>query len=144
MSQRLAVVLLFVSLMPLRGGEPDPSKARVEGTVVDEAGKPVAGVVVRGRQWRSESADISSTTDGQGVFRMVLDGPSAQAQRIIASVEGGKRQGFVALDYSANDLVTKVRIVLKPARTVTVRVVNDQNDPVLAASVGLLEYSIPL
>jgi Carboxypeptidase regulatory-like domain len=141
---RTVAFCMWVISTSLFAAEPDPSKGRVEGVVVDEAGKPVAGATVRASRWQRDKADVSDKTVANGSFRLVFDSPTVQIQRLIASADGGKRQGFVAIDYSANDQVTNVRIVLKPARTLTVRVVNELKDPVLAASVSLLEYSLPL
>src|SRR5439155_19580582 len=54
----------------------DASRARIEGVVVDEAGKPVAGVTVGVVKVR-ESAGPTARTAADGSFRLVLDAPSA-------------------------------------------------------------------
>ncbi len=86
---------------------------------------------------------ISGDTNAEGRFRLVFPQGSVHYQTLIASADGGKRQGLVEVAHTANDLVTNVRIILKPARAITVRVVNELQDPVIGASVGLFEQLTP-
>jgi hypothetical protein len=141
MCRRFAILFALLAALPTAGAEPDLSKARVEGVVVDESGKPVAGVHILVTRWRPPV--ISGDTNADGKFRLVFPQGSVRYQTLIASTDGGKRQGLIEISDTANDLVTNVRIVLKPARAITVRVVNDMNDPVIGASVGLFEHLTP-
>lgn len=142
MCHRLAFLFALIVALPTAGAEPDLSKARVEGIVVDESGKPVAGAHIQVTRLRPPV--ISTDANAEGRFRLVLPQGSVRYQTLIASADGGKRQGLVEIAHTANDLVTNVRIILKPARAITVRVVNDMNDPVIGASVGLFEHLTPI
>ena len=52
---------------------PDPSKARIEGVVVDEAGKPVAGALVRLLNYHLPPEMALAHTGADGSFRLVVD-----------------------------------------------------------------------
>src|SRR5215470_11273183 len=86
----------FVLALP--GGAPaadaappgDVSRARIEGVVVDEAGKPVEGAVVRATSWGEKRADpVRTGQDGR--FCLVLDAPVANHRHVLADRDGGAR-----------------------------------------------------
>jgi beta-lactamase regulating signal transducer with metallopeptidase domain len=56
---------------------PDASKARIEGVVVDEEGKPVAGAAVSVLKTSAQAAAEIVRSAADGTFRLVLDEPSA-------------------------------------------------------------------
>jgi hypothetical protein len=72
----------------------DPSKARVEGVAVDEAGKPVAGAVVSTVRSHVGSEGSSVRTAVDGAFRLLLDEASARYETIVATADDGRRQGM--------------------------------------------------
>src|SRR5205823_938196 len=81
----VAGVRLGAAPVPKADGPPDPSKAVVTGTVVDEAGRPVAGAVVRSLRSRLKEPPPQTTTAADGTFRMVLDQPSLAHETILAA-----------------------------------------------------------
>jgi hypothetical protein len=116
----------------------DVSKARIEGAVVDEAGRPVEGATVRAPDWDTEGDRGTVRTRRDGRFRLVLDAPLASYRQVLASSDGGARQGLAhtdALDFRAT---VDLRVVLKPCREVTVQVVDDRKKPVPGAFVVVL------
>src|SRR5262249_30024031 len=117
----------------------EPARARVEGVVVDEAGKPVAGVTV-GVVRVGKSAGPTARTAADGSFRLVLDAPSALYETVLATADGGARQGIVRFQDTVLPSVAKVRLVLKPSRALTVRVSDARKAPVAGADVGVLDY----
>jgi beta-lactamase regulating signal transducer with metallopeptidase domain len=116
----------------------DPSKARVEGVVVDEAGKPVGGATVASLDWRRRPTQVR--TAGDGSFRLVLDSPSARYHTLTATSAGGARQGIFRYGDTVLPRVARARLVLKPARTMTVRVSDAAGRPVEGAAVGLIAH----
>jgi len=116
----------------------DLSKARIDGIVVDEAGKPVAGAVVTvfGLKSAVDGKPVRSTLDG--TFRVLLDAASARHVSLLASVNDGARQGLFEYHDTVLARVAQARIVLKPSRKLPVRVVDSFKKPVAGASVGLI------
>lgn len=141
---RIVALCAFLWSVPLVAAEPDPSKARIEGVVVDEGGKPVAGATVSMVRYGPRMPLATATTNADGTFRLISDTATVHHRILLASTDKGKHQGVWQVEGPALDLVTPARIVLKPARSIVVRVVNDLKDAVLGASVGLMGYSMPL
>ena len=144
MDRRLAILFALALTLPALGAEPDLSKARIEGIVFDEAGKPVAGANIRTARSGRDKTSITGTTDRDGKFRLVFNRSSVRYQILIASANEGRLQGLVEIMDTANDLVTKVQITLRPAREITVHAVNELKDPVIGAAVGLFELASPI
>jgi RNA polymerase sigma factor (sigma-70 family) len=90
----------------------DVSQAQVDGLVVDEAGKPVAGVKVA--SLGDQSAEARSGLDG--TFRLILHSPSARYETIVASTDDGARQGIFAFNDTVLVNPARARLVLKPSR----------------------------
>jgi beta-lactamase regulating signal transducer with metallopeptidase domain len=118
--------------------KPDVSKARIDGVVTDEAGKPVAGVVVGLTQRRAGSENITVRTAADGSFRLPLDEASARYQTIRATADDGKRQGIFEFHDTVLGNVATARIVLKPSKTIAVRVTDAKKAPVAKATVGVV------
>jgi RNA polymerase sigma factor (sigma-70 family) len=122
---------------------PDPAKPSddpftVAGKVVDERGTPVAAVRVR--LVASHLHSGSATTDADGKFQFPFPERSGYEKLLIA--DDGLRQGLARFDKveKAHDL----RITLRPARAVTVRVVDGRGQPVGGARLALFEASIKM
>jgi beta-lactamase regulating signal transducer with metallopeptidase domain len=118
----------------------DVSKAVIEGVVVDEAGKPVAGAVVDILRQTSAPGLPSIRTASDGSFRLILDSAFVGYRVVTASAEDGARQGIYEFQ---NTVLTQAqaRIVLKPSRKITVRVTDAARKPVEGAAVGVFDYS---
>jgi RNA polymerase sigma factor (sigma-70 family) len=110
---------------------PDPTRAVVEGIVVDEAAKPVAGAEVR----VPGHAIATATTAADGRFRVILDGPLARYTTIHVRGSDGAKMAVARTDPFDDDAVVRARIVLKRAATIRVQVVNGENTPVADAAV---------
>ena len=117
--------------------EPDLSKGQVEGIVVDEAGKPVAGAMVSVVGYYRSKPLNSNITAGDGSFHIELEQATIGYATLLASADHGRRQGIANTTEFDNGSLVKARIVLKPARSMQVRVVNGLSDPVLGAGVAL-------
>jgi beta-lactamase regulating signal transducer with metallopeptidase domain len=119
----------------------DVSKASIEGVVVDEAGKPVAGAVVDVLRQTSAPGPSPIRTASDGSFRLVLDTASARYQVVTASADDGTRQGIYEFQDTVLPGAAQARIVVKPSRKMTVRVTDAAKKPVEGAAVGVLDYS---
>jgi beta-lactamase regulating signal transducer with metallopeptidase domain len=117
----------------------DPSRARIEGVVVDEAGKPVAGATV-GVVKVGRGSEPTARTAADGSFRLVFDAPSVRHETVLATADGGARQGIVRFEDTVLPGVAKVRLVLKPSRPLAVRVTDARKAPVAGAAVGVLDH----
>ena len=117
-----------------------PAVWRVEGTVVDEQGRPVAGAVVRAVA--DGGAADGSKTAADGAFGLALGGRHPYIRGVIAETDGGARIGLVRFDevrwLGAKD---PVRIVLKPSRPVRVRVKDAAGLPVAGAAVEAIDLA---
>ncbi len=119
------------------GAPPDVSKASIEGVVVDEDGKTVAGAVVGVLYPMAEG--ITDRTADDGSFRLLLDRATAGYEIVTASAEDGERQGIYVFPATVAPRTAHARIVLKPSRKMTVRVTDAAKKPVRDAAVGVLE-----
>ena len=106
----------------------------VRGTVVDEAGTPVARAKVTTTAARESDVFLTAVTDAAGNFRLEL--PSWQIQAILlAKDDRGLR--IASVRYVPGKTHPTVRIVLHPARTILVTVVDGKGEPIAAAKVGV-------
>ncbi len=121
----------------------DVSRAVIEGTVVDEAGQPVAGAVVSTLdQIGGLAEEIKPVrTSQKGTFRLVLAEPSVRYQAVVARTDGGAKQGIGSLSDVGTPLEGKaiLRLVLKPSRALAVRVREDRGTAVPGATVGVFD-----
>jgi hypothetical protein len=115
----------------------------LKGIVVDERGKPVAGARVA-PMWAVPPR--STTSHADGAFVLERNEPGMVDQSFLASADGGARQGIFRLDGPSGyrGPRTLVRIVLRPAREVTVTVVDGRGAPVPDAVVVALDRSFPV
>jgi hypothetical protein len=121
----------------------DVSKAVIEGIVVDEAGKPVGGAIVRVISLPPSDA-TSVRTAADGSFHLPFEERFAQFGLVIASLEDGKRQGIFEDSYKRLYPMVKVHIVVKPSRQMTVRVTDAAKAPIQHAAVGVLDNDLLL
>jgi hypothetical protein len=133
---RRILLLLLASRLALFAGssslaaEDDAPSHTIEGTVVDEADKPVAGAKISGTSGWAEHA---TTSNEKGQFRLqVKPGPqgAVNAQLEARSTDG--RLSFLSV-YQQNP--EPVRLVVKPARELAVAVSGADGKPIAMAEV---------
>ena len=158
------LVVAFVeagSVIAAMHAETEPARARLEvgkaadaaparvgpwirGLVVDTIGRPVGGARVTSL-WTLESPVVSSKEDG--TFAIPNDEPRLSNLSFLATADGGERQGIFRFDdltTGPKDPRTLARIVLKPARVVTVTVVDGRGTQVEGAAVSVLDVIFPV
>ena len=92
---------------------------RIEGIVVDEAGKPVAGASVG--PIGLEKVPERVTTAADGTFALTIRGFPRRSENLVA--EADRRLGVARYDFGTRSRPSPpCRIVLKPARSMVVRV----------------------
>jgi RNA polymerase sigma factor (sigma-70 family) len=130
------------------GKAADVAPARVgpwiRGMVVDTSGRPVGGARVTSL-WTLESPVVISKADG--TFAIPSDEPRLANLSYLATIDGGARQGIFRFDdlmTGPKDPRTLARIVLKPARVVTVTVVEGRGEKVEGAAVSVLDVIFPV
>jgi len=105
----------------------------IEGTVVDEAGAPVGGAAVNVTWFRKAAEDAKTGPDGR--FSLRIAGPIRPSELVRATADGEARIGIAEYHEPARSRPEPVRVVLKPARAVVVRVVDADGRPVPGAAV---------
>ena len=127
------------------------AEAVIRGTVVDEAGKPVAGALVDLLGWDVRSGDFSRLTiirtgpvptGPDGGFLLRPDGRVPSVATVRASADGGERLAVATVRPQDLAPVEPVRLVLKPSRPVTVRVADAAGKPVAAAAVEVMARQV--
>ncbi|MEW4570926.1 sigma-70 family RNA polymerase sigma factor [Tautonia sp. JC769] len=117
--------------------ERDPTQAYLEGVVIDDRETPVPGAVV---STLGSSSPRWVRTDDDGRFLLPLETPTIGHRTLRATARGGDLQGILRLESpSRYEPETTVRIVVRPSRTVTVRVVGPDGAPESGATVELFE-----
>ncbi len=115
---------------------------RIEGVVVDEQGRPVGGAEVRTMPVFDGPANAVVQTDDDGTFRLTLTNLSPSGLvGLMAEAARGSQMGLDGtFDRRRNQRSNEpARIVLKPSRTVTVRVKDAAGAPVAGATVEAAE-----
>ncbi len=111
----------------------------IEGVVVDEQGNPVAGAVVHARE-QADAAGVKTGANGE--FTLWAGHGPMYTRELVAEIDGGARMGRVQFtpprQYTAQG---SVRLVLKPARTVMVRVKDSAGGPISGAAVEAFDYA---
>jgi RNA polymerase sigma factor (sigma-70 family) len=120
-------------------GKESPGPLLARGVVVDEAGRPVSGAeVVAFASTRRETRRVSAVDGSFEVpiaTRQQLDGIA-----LLARSPGGERLGTFRYGYqlTRSQAEAPSRIVLKPARSVAVRVADAKKAPVADAAVEVI------
>ena len=113
--------------------------------VVDEQDRPVAGAVVRLPESTAEPGVRVGTTAADGTFTLVLDQQHPAVSGIVVEADGGARAGLARFDPGEatrrSPPKQPVRIVVKPARALTVHVKDAAGVPVAGAAVTAVERS---
>ncbi len=109
----------------------------IEGLVVDEQGRPVPGAIVHAEE---EADPAGSKTAPDGSFALGM-GPRLYTRLLLVEADDGARIGLVRFQPSRHlGAKDAVRLVLKPARTVIVRVQDAVGAPVPGAAVEAFDY----
>ncbi len=127
----------------LRGAQANPAAPKdgvwsIDGIVVDDQGRPVPGAVVHADE---EADPIGGKTAPDGTFTLGMKPAPLYTRMLVAEADGGARFGMVRFDpsrqYGAKE---PVRLVVKPARSVMVRVKDASGAPVPGAAVEAFDY----
>jgi beta-lactamase regulating signal transducer with metallopeptidase domain len=111
----------------------------LEGIVVDEQGKPVAEAVVHARD---EADPIGTKTGADGAFTLWFGSAPLYVRELVATTEGGAQMGLTRFEPPRHFAAQgPVRLVIKPARTVTVHVKDAAGAPVPGAAVEAFEFA---
>ncbi|WP_337176595.1 carboxypeptidase-like regulatory domain-containing protein [Paludisphaera sp.] len=130
----LAVAALLVAVAAGAEDAP-PDEAPLSGVVVDESGRPAAGVGVEAVSWPGSKR---ATTDAGGAFRFSLPTNSRGRAHAMVVARSGDRIGFANRSPFEDGSPEELRIVLRPGQTAEVRVVDRDGRPVEGADVHFL------
>jgi RNA polymerase sigma factor (sigma-70 family) len=110
---------------------------QVRGVVVDDAGRPVAGALVRAEAFSNREA--RGVTDSDGSFTIPIRRQRVDGTDLLARTASGDRLGFFRYDYNLAkaDAEKPARIVLKPSHEVVVRVIDTSKASVPGAVVEI-------
>jgi len=143
MRQAIATLLLAISFAPKQAGPPAPT-ASIEGRVVDGAGRPLEGAVVKMNYVTSERMP-AVITGADGKFRIA--GLPAGTRQIQAEkpgyLQGGYGQmrpggGLLLLPLAAGQRVVGITITLWLPAIISGRVLDEQSEPRAGVNVGAL------
>ena len=124
-----------LGLITAAGADQPGADSAITGVVVDEAGKPVAGATVRALN-RGVSGPVE--TDADGRFRITQDRIEIARPNRYAVLLARGGEGRLGLAQDFREQAGPVKVVLKPARTVDVRVVDRDGRPVEGADVAFM------
>ncbi len=112
--------------------------AQVRGVVVDETGRPVEGVEVRGNAFTARESQ-PAVTAADGSFTIAVPPRHVGGLVLLASLAGNDRLGFHQIGYNEAGAKAQepVRIVLRPGREVAVRVADSSQAAVSDAAVQI-------
>jgi protocatechuate 3,4-dioxygenase beta subunit len=139
---RAAEATRSIQANPPQTAAPNADFWNVQGTVVDEQGRPAGGALVRTMPVFDGPANIEVTAAADGTFRFTLKNVSPSGLvGLMAEADGGSRMGLDdSFDRRRVQRSTKpARIVLKASRVVTVRVKDGAGAPVPGATVEAVE-----
>src|SRR5262245_14838445 len=109
--------------------------AMLNGTVVDEAGKPVAGATVRSG---SDKAHEVATTDASGQFQLDMErSPAGLVFAMLSATTPDGRLGALSVRQE-KDKADPVKLVVRPGRELSIVVRDAEGNPVEGADVEFL------
>ena len=122
---------------------PNADVWNVDGVIVDEQGRPVAGANVRTMPVFGGTANVEQKCDPDGKFRFTLSSSSMGLVGLMAEADDGVHMGLDrSFDRRRFQRITEpARIVLKPSRPLLVRVKDGGGAPVPGATVEAAETS---
>jgi RNA polymerase sigma factor (sigma-70 family) len=131
---------------PTEAKIPNPALARVAGQVVDEKGLAVADAIISTLELGVTMKRPTTKSAADGSFLLQLDQPAARYVTLLATADRGAQQGLFELADSGTPLgnSAQARIVMKPSRTIRVRVTDGQGKGVESAAVEVSNTYIPL
>jgi beta-lactamase regulating signal transducer with metallopeptidase domain len=112
---------------------------RLEGIVVDEQGRPVAGALVRPPASADPTGVQGGTTALDGRFALAFSGRHRFVYGLVAESGGGALVGL-ARDGTTYRTRKRLQIVVKPTRPLTIRVKDALGAPVAGADVEAVEF----
>jgi protocatechuate 3,4-dioxygenase beta subunit len=112
---------------------------RLEGIVVDEQGRPVAGALVRLSRAADPKGVQGGTTALDGSFVLAFSGLHRSVYGLVAESGDGALVGL-ARDGAGYRTRKPLRIVVKPTRPLTIRVQDANGAPVAGADVEAVEH----
>jgi hypothetical protein len=98
-----------------------PEQTRIIGLVVDEEGRSVTGAIIR---LIGGKATPTTTCGPDGAFTLVVDEPALHHHLLHASADEGARQGLLPFPDTLAQPETTAKVVLKSAKSLTVRVID--------------------
>lgn len=117
--------------------KPNIDVVKLEGQVVDEAGKPIPNAQVTLESYRDP--DPTTTSNAEGRFELTVPDDTWKWRALSAELDGGKRLGtFQISGESAVADLKNLKIPVAAAREVIIRVVNAAGKPIDEASVGVI------
>ena len=135
--------IMLATLSPFQDGKGQRSWPEARGVVVGKSGEPIAGVTLEARSYGNVRAEGTSADDG--TFAIPIEHENLNGTIVLAhSIDGGML-GFAACPYSNDDDPHEpLEVVLRPARELSVRVVDAEGDPVAGAAVQTIGSYHPI
>jgi RNA polymerase sigma factor (sigma-70 family) len=114
---------------------PNNKEMNVRGIVVDEAGRPVAGINVQAGAYTNRESH--SVTNADGWFAIPIRRTQSGGMALLARSRSVDRAGVFQYGWELTgaQATAPARIVLKPTRQIQIRVADSSNSPVAAASI---------
>ncbi len=111
----------------------------IEGVVVDDKDRPVRDAIVHARE---EADPAGSKSAPDGTFTLWLGNAPLYTRELVAETDGGARMGVTRFLPPRHAFSKEpVRLVVKPARAVRVRVKDATGVPIPAAAVEAFDYA---
>ena len=136
--------VLVLACSPIRAEDAGAGgEAVLNGSVVNEAERPVAGVAVSALTYgQAPGHRAMATTGADGTFRLPLGVPARD--RIYAVLLAEAKDGRLGYTLTSQEKPEPVRLVLRPARDLTVRVTDGKGNPLAKTEVVFLANVYPI
>ena len=133
--------LAICRVLSAAADDPPLKQTKVQGTVVDEAGTPVAGIEVT-RHYRD--LPTMTRTDAGGHFTLEVPTEARSTRALIARDEAGGRQGYFRFGDDPIAADAAPQIVLRKSRPVDVTVIGADQRPLAGVSVAVVSSYWPI